>query len=255
MGVDWILILTGLILVLLSIAPLCFGIKHIGVILPLIGGVFLLGYGCFHQKWALIFHHWQGIHQIVVGLFSIGVLFFVAMSLIQSFGFQRYSPGSNTETVIVLGCEIRGDRPSLMLKRRLDRAAELLFKNPEMNCVLTGGQGEDEQYPESKVMKQYLVETGIHPSRLFCEDQSRNTLQNFQFARQVIEQNQLSDEVIVVTDFYHQYRSNFYASSLGMKSEGASCYTNPALFFSYWVREMLGVLKAWILDGSVLHQE
>ena len=45
-------------------------------------------------------------------------------------------------TVLVLGCEVRGLRPSKMLAARIDSAYDYLTANPEAVCVACGGIGE-----------------------------------------------------------------------------------------------------------------
>lgn len=42
-------------------------------------------------------------------------------------------------TVIVLGCSVRGDKPSYTLKTRINSAYDYLNKNPESIAVLSGG--------------------------------------------------------------------------------------------------------------------
>ena len=44
-------------------------------------------------------------------------------------------------TVLVLGCEVRGLRPSKMLAARIDSAYDYLTANPEAVCVACGGIG------------------------------------------------------------------------------------------------------------------
>ena len=54
------------------------------------------------------------------------------------------------ETVVVLGCKVRGTRPSRMLLRRLEAAQKYLEENPEVSCITTGGQGAGEDIPEGQ---------------------------------------------------------------------------------------------------------
>ena len=64
-------------------------------------------------------------------------------------------------TVIVLGCQVRGERPSLMLMERIESAYDFLCENPEVPCIVTGGKGDDENISEAQCMYDNLVKMGI----------------------------------------------------------------------------------------------
>ena len=59
--------------------------------------------------------------------------------------------GHRDETVLVLGCSVKGERPSRMLRQRIEAATEYLEKNPDSKAVLSGGQGPDEKISEASV--------------------------------------------------------------------------------------------------------
>ena len=59
--------------------------------------------------------------------------------------------GHRDETVLVLGCSVKGERPSRMLRQRIEAATEYLEKNPDSKAVLSGGQGPDEKISEAEV--------------------------------------------------------------------------------------------------------
>lgn len=243
-------ILIGIILMGISIPPFLMNIRHIGVVFPFTIGVGCVLLGGFHQRLCYMMSCWTVISRILFGCLIVGLLILGVMSAILAFGFDRYQKSdSRPETVVVLGCKIKGRTPSYMLQYRLDCAYNILKQNPQSVCVVSGGQGDDEICPESEVMAEYLEKKGIDPSRIYEEDQSSNTKENLEFSLQRISDEKLPEQIVVATDFYHQYRANYYARTLGAQSCGASCYTNPALVFSYWVREILGVWKAWFLES------
>lgn len=243
---DRVFLILGLVLVLISILPLFYRIMHVGVWLPMLAGVVLIGYGALNQRLLAWLPWWQAVSRIFVVCVCIGLAAFVVLSGVLFFGFDRYIGNGNSETVVVLGCQIRGDRPSKMLGHRLDTAAGILNKQPDSMCIVSGGQGSDEDYSEAEIMKKVLIEHGIAENRILLEEQSTNTQENILYSSKLIKQEHLQTDIILVTDFYHQYRSNYLAQKQGLHSQGASCYTNPALVFSYWVREMLAAVKTYI---------
>ena len=59
------------------------------------------------------------------------------------------SDEKDMEYVIVLGCMVRGDKPGIFLRGRINKAYEYLTKHPESKAVLSGGQGNGENISEA----------------------------------------------------------------------------------------------------------
>ena len=73
-----------------------------------------------------------------------------------------------------------GTQPSLMLQERLEVALQYLEEHPDVPCIVTGGQGSDEQISEALCMQQWLVRHGISEERIFLEAEAVNTAENLQ---------------------------------------------------------------------------
>ena len=150
--------------------------------------------------------------------------------------------------VVVLGCQVRGDRPSKMLRRRLDAAKELLDEHPEVPCVVSGGQGSDEKMTEAECMKNYLVENGISADRIIVEDKSNTTYENIKFTFEKLDELGISRDITIVTDGYHQYRANLIAKEQGAgEVTSYSADTEFRHIASHWVREWMALTKFFIL--------
>ena len=146
------------------------------------------------------------------------------------------------ETVIVLGCQVRGTQPSLMLSRRIAAAKAYLDAHPDAPCVLAGGQGEDEEISEARCMYNALTAAGIDPARLYLEDQSTSTAENIAFSRAVTDENGLPHDVALVTDGFHQFRAGRNALKLFDRVAAVNAKTPVVLFPTYVVREMAAFL-------------
>lgn len=143
------------------------------------------------------------------------------------------------ETVIVLGCQVRGTQPSLMLSRRIAAAKAYLEAHPEVPCVLSGGQGEDEGISEAQCMYNALVAAGVDPARLYLEDRSTSTSENIAFSRSVMCENGLPlDDVALVTDGFHQFRAQRDAKKFFDRQAAVNARTPVILFPTYVAREM-----------------
>ena len=149
-------------------------------------------------------------------------------------------------TAVVLGCKVRGNSPSLMLKRRLDAAYDFLVENPESFCVVSGGQGADEECSEASVMKSYLVSKGISEDRIFTEDKSSSTEENLEFSKKVMEEKGLNKNIVIITDGYHQLRATLHAKKQGLSYGTYSAKTAFWLLPTYWVREWFGIIDFFV---------
>lgn len=145
------------------------------------------------------------------------------------------------------GCSVKGERPSRMLRQRIEAATEYLEKNPDSKAVLSGGQGPDEKISEAECMRRELVRRGIAADRLYLEDRSTSTEENVAFSAKIIEQNRLNRHVTVVTSDFHCRRGMLLCQRAGLTASSTPAATDVYLLGTYWMREMLAVVK------TVLH--
>ena len=151
-------------------------------------------------------------------------------------------------TVIVLGAGLRGERPSRILRERLDATVEYLEAHPHAVCIVSGGQGGDEVCTEASVMRTYLLDKGIAEERIYVEDKSTSTFENIEFSKAVIENEGLSSQIAVVTQEFHQYRAQQFAKAAGFAEIGAvTAHTPWELLGSYWIRDFAGVCHMVLL--------
>ncbi|MCM1284791.1 MAG: YdcF family protein [Acetobacter sp.] len=150
------------------------------------------------------------------------------------------------ETIIVLGCAVRGSRPSAALKARVNAAYKYLEANPESVAVLSGGQGKDEDLSEAQCMFNLLTEKGIDESRLYMEDKSVNTSTNIEYSKKIIEDNNLSENVAVVSSCYHLKRAKMISKKQGLDVATISAPCSYLDKSTFYLREVFGVAKEFI---------
>ena len=107
----------------------------------------------------------------------------------------------NLDYIIVLGCQVKGTKPSKALKDRLDTAKEYMQANPETIAVLSGGQGKMEEISEAECMRRYLEKAGISRERLILEQRSTTTRQNLRYSRRYMDYQH--DEIGIITNNFH----------------------------------------------------
>lgn len=225
-----------------AVPAFIYGIVNAGVIATGIIGIAV----AFAPKYWYILMTSKLLRVALPVVLTAGCGYFVVVSAMMiQYAYFNQPPETGKTAVIVLGGGIRGDQPSLMLKRRLDVSYRYLLKNSDAYCIVTGCQAADEIMPESVVMKNYLVSEGIAPERVIIEDKSTNTLENLKFASELMPDK--NTPVVVVTDNFHQLRANYYARKAELSACGLSSMTPWGLLPTYWVREMLGLAAAWLL--------
>ena len=175
------------------------------------------------------------------------VLIFVGSMSAMLMSYDRFDGDFDNKTVVVLGAKVDGDQPSIILGHRLDKAVELMKDaESDVKCIVTGGQGDDEAFTESSVMKNYMVEKGIPEDRIVEEDKASNTRENLAFSKKIAAKEDLPDDFVLVTQGFHQHRANNYAKELGIDSQGAKAYTSKGLWIGYWSRECIAVFAELI---------
>ncbi|WP_295214480.1 YdcF family protein [Ruminococcus sp.] len=251
MRIRYLFLIPELILLFFFVAPVFKRICNPGNIGGALGCLFLIALTLFPHALGQLFRRiWEHLPG-KIGLSVLGVL--VAAGLIFSgiMSVQMARAIADTpktpETVVVLGCKVRGTKPSAMLTRRLEAALEYLDENPSVSCVVTGGQGAGEDIPEGQAMKLWLVEHGVAEERILVEDQSTDTQENLRNAAEILEENRLGTEIVIVTDGFHQYRAELLAEKAGLEASAYSAYTNPLYVPTYWVREWMALFQLLVL--------
>lgn len=154
------------------------------------------------------------------------------------------------QTVIVLGCGIRGERVSVGLAKRLDKAYEYHQKNPDAVIIVSGGQGPQEDISEALAMKRYLMGKGVSEEKIIMEDKSTSTITNFRNSYEIVQEKGLPvGSMVFVTNAYHVYRAAYYAKDAGFPE--ASHLGTDIIWYTVpmnYMREMLAIVKMWVLD-------
>lgn len=158
---------------------------------------------------------------------------------------------TDTDLLIVLGCQVNGTEPSLMLRQRLDAAVEFLHEHPHADCIVTGGKGDGENLSEAQCMYNYLVAAGIDPARLDMEDRSTSTIENLKNTLAILEsEGGVPEHITVLSSEFHLYRAGRMAEDLGLEVNLSPASTeHPLLLASFSLREIFAVWKYELLGG------
>ena len=149
------------------------------------------------------------------------------------------------DCLLILGAGVDGTVPSLILQSRLEAAQSYWEIHPSIPIVVSGGQGAGEDISEAKAMQTYLINHGIPENCIYLEDQSRNTEENMQYSKALMEKEHIPHETVaVVSNEFHLYRARILAEDVGLQTIGVSAKT-PYLILkiNYFIREAFALLQ------------
>lgn len=249
---QWFIIAVSSICFLLFFVPLVAkGIINIGNITGIIVFGALIFYGFFMKRIHLLFCSlWQKTSgKMILGITGILIVMVVVIAAIETICMVRAAENKPSYAVsaVVLGCSVKGTRPSRVLEERLQAAYEYLQENPKAICILSGGKGKGESISEAQCMYGYLTERGIAPERLLLEDRSTSTEENLKFSKEILEAQGLGNQVAIITSEFHEYRAGLIAEQLGLEYYSVPGHTCFLYLPTFYVRELYGILQQWIL--------
>jgi uncharacterized SAM-binding protein YcdF (DUF218 family) len=161
---------------------------------------------------------------------------------------------NKTDYLLVLGAGLTDkNTPNLILQGRLDAAIKCLKENSNEYIVLSGGQGSNEDIPESYAMRKYLEDRGIDKKKIIIEDKSVNTNENFKFSKEKIEEHSHKSlnkvSVKIITTDFHALRSSILAKRNGyMHFDNYSSSTVWYLIPVNYTREAFALMKSILFD-------
>ncbi len=214
-------------------APFVSGIINAGNITGLLICAVFISVTLFSNKLKMVITNLQQsiFGKILVTLiFVIIIVIFIYVTIVTTCIVKaKMNKPKDSMNIVVLGCKVNGDKPSKMLRMRLDAAEKYLSENEGVLCVVSGGKGDDEGISEAQAMQNYLVEKGVDSNRIIIEDSGADK----KFA--------------IVTDGFHQYRARLIAKSMGAETYSINAkIANPALIPTYYVREWLAVTREYL---------
>ena len=191
--------------------------------------------------------------RVLLALVLTGVLAFGGLFGCVLYGAYDHIQGQ-PQIMVILGCQVKPWGPSILLQDRLDRALEYLQEHPDVQVVVSGGQGPDEPITEAKAMYDYLREHGIEGGRIWQEDRSHNTWQNVQYTLELLEERgeSLESGVVLVSNGFHLTRARMlWERASGeegtLSTLAASCTHIPSQLKMY-IREPFALVKSFLFD-------
>ncbi|MEU1116828.1 MULTISPECIES: YdcF family protein [unclassified Streptomyces] len=189
-----------------------------------------------------------------VGVAALGLacyLSFLFLSfVVYAFLYGRMRIRRKADFVVVLGSGLMGgSKVPPLLASRLLRAQEvhtlLSRRGSAPVLIASGGQGPDEELPESHAMADFLTERGFPADLIEREDRSTTTEENLRFSKAIMEKTDPGYRCVVVTNNYHAFRAALTARRVGVRGQVVGSTTAAYFWPNATIREFAAVLVAY----------
>jgi vancomycin permeability regulator SanA len=151
---------------------------------------------------------------------------------------------------MVLGAGVRENRPTPMLRTRLDLAVQL-YRAGKVRALLLSGDNSRIEYDEPTTMRDYLVSHGVPAKKIALDYAGFDTWDSCVRARHIFGASRL----VVVTQAFHLPRAVTLCRTAGIDTFGVgddSSHDWPVQTREYALREFPAAAKG-LLDALVLH--
>jgi uncharacterized SAM-binding protein YcdF (DUF218 family) len=129
-------------------------------------------------------------------------------------------PAQPADAIVVFGAAEYAGRPSPVYRARLDHGFELFQKSMAPVVITTGGAGQDPDFSEGGVGRDYLLRRGIPERNLIAETQGADTAQSAARVANIMRANGMKS-CIAVSDAYHVFRIRALLDHEGINAEVA----------------------------------
>lgn len=184
-----------------------------------------------------------------VGIVVVVMAMVIASVLVSPFGSSiTDQPRQEYDAGVILGAAVwRGDRPSPVLRERINRGFDLLKNGTVQFLVLTGGRAPNE-LPEAEVARRELLKRGADPTRIVTETRTSSTLEQVLFIRDQLQRKQSWRSFVIISDQFHLKRALEICEFNGISALGVSSESplGPQNLAVYHVRESGALVLYWL---------
>ena len=135
-------------------------------------------------------------------------------------GAAGQSATRKADVIAIFGAAQYAGHPSPVYRARLDHGYELFEKGMAPVVITTGGAGQDPDFSEGGVGRDYLLRRGVPERALIAETQGSDTAQSAARVANIMRVNGMH-RCIAVSDAYHVFRIRALLEREGMEVEVA----------------------------------
>jgi len=152
------------------------------------------------------------------------------------------------ETGTVLGAAVwGGNRPSPVLRERINKGYELYAAGIIKRIILTGG-GSPGEMTEAEVSKKELLKKGVNEKNIIIENKSNSTLEQITYLNENFYKKNNWKETVIISDNFHLLRTKQICRFFGINAYTVSSDTplSTESNFNYCIKESFAVILFWL---------
>lgn len=152
------------------------------------------------------------------------------------------------ESGTVLGAAVwGGNRPSPVLRERINKGYELYSYGIIKNIILTGG-GAPGEMTEAEVAKKELLKKGVPENNIYVENKSNSTLEQIKYLNNNLYKKHNWKEIVIISDNFHLLRTKQICKYFGINAYTVSSDTplSAESTFNFCVKESFAVILFWL---------
>jgi uncharacterized SAM-binding protein YcdF (DUF218 family) len=168
---------------------------------------------------------------------------------------SRHTDPRPAQAVVVMGAAQYNGVPSPDLAARLQEAVDLWRRGLVPLVVVTGSKQPGDQFTEAQASGTWLAARGV-PAGAIVEVGGDDSWANLSDAAAALRARHL-DQVLIVTDAFHEDRSLAIATNVGLKAWPVPATMSPITGWStvpYFAKETVGVALGRVVGYQRLHR-
>jgi vancomycin permeability regulator SanA len=184
------------------------------------------------------------------------LLFFTLLFLTTIYFVYNFSDNSGkykgstkkADAGVILGAAVwGGNRPSPVLRERINKGFEIYEKKYVPKLILTGG-GSPNELTEAEVQKNELIKYGVDPRNLFVEAKSNSTNEQIQFVKTKYYKKFNYQRIILISDNFHLFRATEMCKFNNINADSFSSDTplSTESYINFCIKESFAVLIFWL---------
>ena len=200
--------------------------------------------------WMSVFKRvsWNLLRAVVISFIGLLLLSLFSFLYIQKEWNEKENYGKGNKTAVILGAAVyKNNLPSPLFEARIKKAYQL-YRDSVVNKILVTGSNAPGEITEAEAAYKYLERLEVNKKDIDLEDQSRTTIDQMRYIKQIYQKKNSGVELIIISDKFHLTRTAEICKFLGIKfSIAASDYAvgDEKLLF-YKVRESISLLIFWL---------
>ena len=178
--------------------------------------------------------------------FVVAVLLLLGSLVAAIYMAARADQEQRVDAIVVMGAAQFNGRPSAVLQARLDTALRVWRDGMAPLVIVTGGKMPGDAFTESEASRDYLVDRGVPESAIILENEGRNSENSLAGVARIAGEMNIED-VLIVSDGFHLFRSKLIANDFGLDPVGVPADDSPIRPWSsteldYILRETVAVI-------------